>query len=41
VPVLHDGKLVGIVSRSDLIAALLGDNQEATGPSPEYRFFGE
>ena len=41
VPVLHDGKLVGIVSRSDLIAALVGDRQEATPGSPEYRFFSE
>jgi CBS-domain-containing membrane protein len=41
VPVLHDGKLVGIVSLSDLIAALVGDSQDATGASPEYRFFGE
>ena len=41
VPVLHDGKLVGIVSRSDLIAALVGDRQDATQAQPEYRFFGE
>lgn len=40
-PVVHGGKLVGIVSRGDLIAALVGDRPEEPQPSQAYRFFGE
>jgi CBS-domain-containing membrane protein len=40
-PVLCRGKLIGIVSRGDVIAALLRDHPEARQPSLAYRFFGE
>ena len=32
VPVVREGKLVGIVSRADLLAALVGDRGETAGP---------
>lgn len=32
VPIVRDGKLVGIVSRADLLDALLGDHEETAGP---------
>jgi len=41
VPVVHDGYLVGIVSRGDLLAALLRGVENTEEPSPAYRFFGE
>jgi len=41
VPVTRHGKLVGIVSRSDLLAALLGGHDKVPLASPEYRFFNE
>jgi len=40
-PVVRGGKLVGIVSRGDLIAALVADRPEEPLPSQPYRFFGE
>jgi CBS-domain-containing membrane protein len=40
-PVLHGGKLIGMVSRGDLIAALMKDHPATPQPSPAYRFFGE
>ena len=33
VPVLRDGKLVGIVSRADLLDAFVGSRSQAAGPS--------
>jgi len=41
VPVVSHQKLVGIVSRGDLIAALIKSQQEGPQRLPEYRFFGE
>jgi CBS domain-containing protein len=32
VPIVRDGKLVGIVSRADLLDALVGDREETAGP---------
>ena len=40
-PVLHSGKLIGIVSRGDLIAALMKDHSATVVAAPAYRFFGE
>jgi len=41
VPVVNHGKLVGIVSRGDLIAALMSDHPQAQQPTPDFRFWGE
>jgi len=32
VPIVREGKLVGIVSRADLLDALVGDREETAGP---------
>jgi len=40
-PVLHGGKLIGIVSRGDLIAALTKDHSASVVAAPAYRLFGE